>query len=386
MKKILIINKLLLLLSTAALLLLLSNCASTMSQEELHAWINSQPLVEQFPYDVNVYQLDKPTAQEEKGITITPFQFKEGSYNGIELSKSSSAMNSSSFMIASTKSTGTVNTNHTLNISKKKSTSEFKNVLYSTNMELTSNSNIMGGTNTTFKMKTDKYFDVKIKNSEIVCENISTKTNTKTNLNNAENIDETSSGQIGLKDMDTDKIVTLGEPFMIAYPDKVIKIGDQWEKQVYSETTSKATSSNAKFSMTEYTIYLYTYTLTGFGNVRGQRCAIINYQADIYKFQESDGGHGGKTKEDIKKTAKTLSKSTTKSIQEYMSAKNNQTAFSGSHQFSAKLEGIVACDYQTGLIVDSHFGQYSFAGIGTARGGMTFVATTKAQSVFHLKE
>jgi len=367
-----IITKLLPVLTVAAMLLL-SSCAARMTKQKMLTWIDSQPLSEEFPYPPNIYQLDKPTAQEEGGITIAPtFLGQNCEYKGLLTKNTHHTANTNSFLVPAVKTTINESRQIDISIQNSNDSPDFKNLLYSDTYGMDFSPLSLKGKDVTKS-------NVKFNNSEILCKNVSIiGTQSQDGPMFHLDLNSVSSNHIGFKDIDNDRIITLGEPYMIAYPDKKIKIGEQWEKQVYSEIPCTITYGvDRKLERTNYQIYLYTYTLTGFANVQGVRCAIISYSADLYAFFEN--GAVKKNKEDIKNTVKTLSKQSVKSIQEYM----NKSGYAIAGQGSMKIEGVIACDYKTGLVVDSHYGGYTLSGHGVAE-SMSVEGVEKIQSVFKL--
>jgi len=361
------------------LFLLFTSCATTMSQQEIQNWVNSQPLLEEFPFPPDVYQLDKPTVEENNGIKIIPFQFNEGTCHGVSVTKS--------LMGGSTKVQQTIDTDFKLKITPKNSSLKLSNVTLLTKQNTKMITDIFMNKNVDYQIETNSSFDILKNDSEIKCENISTTINSKFSYT-PQSINSFSTSPIGLIDLDTDKTLTLGEPFMIIAPVNNVKIGDQWEKQAYSEFSISSNLSDMTRNSVEYTIYLYTYTLTGFGNIYGKRCAIINYQLDKYLFQSK-----GKTKDDLRKAAKTLSKLTEKEIKEYMDSSEKLKRMkiaeelrniSVATQKSFNQFGIIAYDYRQGIVIDSHSGLYMMAGMGVAK--MAITGVSKAQTIFHLSE
>jgi hypothetical protein len=176
---------------------------------------------------------------------------------------------------------------------------------------------------------------------------------------------------IVLKDCDTDEpvgIYVADVGFMIprSFPTYVVKAGDQWEGQAYLSTSVTTTvNTGYQTSGTGLAIQLYTFELAGFATVSGKRCAVIEYVAEHYGMGQSQL-NDIKSKEDIRRIAKTLSRSPMSEIREYIKSAN-PTAFAlatSAAQLGAKHYGVYAIDYATGMIVELHAGIQAIMGLG----------------------
>ncbi len=185
-----------------------------------------------------------------------------------------------------------------------------------------------------------------------------------------------------LRDIDTDEVVGIREITSLTMvfpilPNHRVKPGDKWEKQVYTWFKPDGVI------VPRYAIELYTFELAGFSSYGGRRCAIIEYIMEEYEMG-AGGVAGVKTVEDVKKRAKTLTKTSVQEVSTLISQVNRTGLAAVMVQGAEKHYGILAFDYQNGLMVELHDGTQFHRAQGTkTEFGVSATRTlTRAQFVY----
>ncbi|MBN2402307.1 MAG: hypothetical protein JXN64_07885 [Spirochaetes bacterium] len=377
-----------------------SSGMQTLSEEEfqnnfieIYEWVQKQEILESFPYQIP-YKLSDAGPAESKGLKLQLFKSPNaGNINAVYRRRSISGIVSdmmSQKIISNLNSVTDIN----LRLIRKKDNwiSYFFNEKGGTTIDnkgetagepynsksnhtvTRSFSSDIRINNGNMLVKNSNYYDKSVMAGEADGTELRGGMNSKKNIN-----------PMLIRDVDTDKIIALGDWFTLILPEKKVKIGDQWEKEVYFEYGAEVSAGSGKIDTLNYILELLTYELKGFANVHGRRCAIIEFIKESYMMGDVQGV---RNVADIKKIAKTLSKIRLKDMKDYMSSRSYQgesifKELGVTSQVGVKGMGFIAFDYKMGIVVELHLGEKHIAG-AAVKDDFGTLSTKQAYKVQHV--
>jgi len=410
------VSLLIMLLNFSCLALVRASEATIKRQFNIaYKWAMSKPLIEPFPYHIK-YNILKPTIKEKRGIKFKLLKEKElniqadyriyeviGAVTDIGANLNKNIKESKGHINYRIINDLNGNIDYNYKYSSKAASigqtelkaagMNFDSLNIQKTLEKKKFHSIFTINNGIYNIKKNEYFPDRLDIS------MKLKTGKRVTRTRMKNKYIYKSNPLLMKDIDTDKVVCIDDQLTLLVPKKNVKIGDQWEKQVYRDLSydaellvslpdfpqAKPRTQTKKVII--YKIELYTYELFGFSRVNNRRCAIIQLVKEDYQMSELNGI---KNPKDLKKIAKTLSKSSPSNIRKYVKSRNlhNDTLFSqkntSAFQLSKKSMGYIAFDYQRGIVIESHIGtKGNFAmGVSTGMGSTVSRILFKSQKVF----